>query len=378
MRILQLSSARSFGGGERHLADLANALAMRGHEVHAALAHDSPLNARLARLPSSNVVNLPLRNALDLKSVWQLSRYIRQHEIEIVHAHMARDYPLAMMAVNRVARATKPARAARLVITRHVLFPLNRLHAFTLARVSSVIAVSEAVARSLTQQNIFPPHKLRIIPNGIDLARFVQAATTQSREAVRRSLQCAPDALLIGTVGELRELKGHEEFLLAASTIAQRFKHAHFIIAGSDPTGTNEHRRLLERLVTKLKLEGRVHFTGWLEDVAPLLSALNVFVSASRNESFGLAIVEAMACGAPVVATATEGAREIIEDEASGALVSIGDVEALAVAVCAMLEDADKRKRMSSHALQTVRERFSLTRMVEETEKIYMGALKEA
>lgn len=361
---------------------------MRGHEVHAALAHDSPLGARLGSLPASNIVNLHLRNALDLKSAWSLSRYIRQHEIEIVHAHMARDYPLAMMATNRAARATKPAKRARLVITRHVLFPLNRLHAFTLARVSRVIAVSEAVARSLIQQNIFPPHKLHIVPNGIDLTRFDAATTNESREtfqqhtsqsraAFRHSLQLAPDALLVGTVGELRELKGHEEFLLAASRLAPRFPNAHFIIAGSDPTGTNEHRAALERLVAKLRLEERVHFTGWLEDVAPLLSALDVFVSASRNESFGLAIVEAMACGAPVVATATEGAREIVEDEESGALVSIGDVDALAAAVCAVLEDAGKRKRMSAHALQTVRERFSLTRMVEETEKIYVEALAE-
>src|SRR5215218_2538436 len=122
MRILQVSSARAFGGGERHLADLSRSLAERGHEVYAALAAGSALRGPLlAALPTDNVLDAPLRNALDLRGALALARLARDVNADIIHAHVARDYTLASFAARR-------ARAASLVITRHVLFPLSRVH----------------------------------------------------------------------------------------------------------------------------------------------------------------------------------------------------------------------------------------------------------
>jgi len=101
MRILQICSARTLGGGERHLADLANGLARRGHEVHAALVPNSPLQGELAELPAENFIELPLRNSLDVASALKLAQFVRRHQIEIVHAHLARDYPLTMKRICR-------------------------------------------------------------------------------------------------------------------------------------------------------------------------------------------------------------------------------------------------------------------------------------
>jgi glycosyltransferase involved in cell wall biosynthesis len=370
VRILHLSSARALGGGERHLADLANALAMRGHDVHVALAPHSPLRAELSALPEENLVTIPLRNALDVPSAHALARVVRRREIEIVHAHMARDYPLASYATRR---STLP----RLVITRHVLFPLSRLHTWTLSHVARIIAVSRAVARTLEAQRIFPSQKISIIPNGIDTARFEVAARSFDREAFRRSLGLGAGRVLVGTIGELNRLKGHEEFLRAARLLAGRFPATDFIIAGEDRSRTGEHRASVEKLIVQFGLQTRVHLTGWLDDVAPLLGALDLFVSASRTESFGLAMVEAMASGTPVVATATEGAREIVEDGASGLIVPIGDVEALAAAIARMLEDPRERARMGTRAGVAARERFSLEQMVKATENLYREALAE-
>ena len=136
MKILQICSARQLGGGEKHLADLANGLARRGHEVYAAVAPWSPLVAELSSLPKQNIVELPMRNSLNVASALKLARLVRQHEIEIIHAHVARDYPLAALAARRA--------GARLVLTRHVLFPLNRIHKVTLRRTSRVIEIGRA------------------------------------------------------------------------------------------------------------------------------------------------------------------------------------------------------------------------------------------
>ncbi len=368
MRIVQISSAQTLGGGERHLADLANALAARSHEVYAAVRPNSPLPDELSGLKREDIVTLPLRNSLDAISARKLARFVREREIEIVHAHMARDYPLAAYAVRR-----NPG--AKLIITRHVLFPLNRLHSITLAHAARVIAVSEAVARALSAQGLAPRDRIVVVHNGIDIKRFENAKSQFDRAAFCREYKIAEDRLLIGSVGEIKSLKGHEDFLHAAAIILRGVPNAHFLIAGADTSQTREHRAALEELITQLGIENQVHLFGWLDDIAQFYCALDVFVSASRTESFGLAIVEAMACATPVVATETEGAKEIIEAQKTGLFVPVGGVEAMATAVTTLLEDGIMRQQIGECAHQVVQERFSLERMVVATEKIYRESL---
>lgn len=368
MRILQISSAQALGGGERHLADLANALSVRGHEVFAALRHGSPLIGALANLPQDRIYTLPLRNALDATSASELARIVRKRKIEIAHAHMARDYPLA-------AFATRRNRNARLILTRHVMFPLGRIHALTLSHAARVIAVSDAVARRLLEQRLFPPDKIVAVKNGIDVERFEKARLSFDHDEFCGRMGLPADSLLVGTVGELTKLKGQRDFLQAAALVAGRFLKAHFVVAGLDTSRVQEHLASLRQLISELKLEDRVHHFGWLDDIAQLYCALDIFVSASHSESFGLAIVEAMACGTPVVATATDGAREIIDDGKVGRLVPIGEIDALARAVVELLEDSVRRQQLAVAGQARARERFSLDRMVSETERVYCEAL---
>jgi glycosyltransferase involved in cell wall biosynthesis len=364
MRILQVCSARTLGGGERHVADLANALARRGHQVYVALAPGSPVTAKLSDVPAENVFHLRMRNALDVPSALRLARFVREREIEFVHAHLARDYPLASLAVRRY---------ARLVITRHVLFPLNRLHALTLAKVARVIAVSEAVARALRAQRICDERKIRVVHNGIDLKRFEKEMTEAERDGVRARLG-ARGRLLVGTVGSMLPMKGHKEFVCAARVIAFERKDVDFVIITDDEMRNREHRAELERLIANLNLTERVRLLNWPDELSEFYYALDVYVSASRTEAFGLSIVEAMASGRAVVATATEGAQEIIDDGATGKLVPVGDVEKIAEAISALLENEAERNRLGARARDEARSRFSLERMIEATERVYFEA----
>src|SRR5207247_10148617 len=149
------SSARHFGGGERHFVDLANALVVRGNDVFVALPPDSPLKNKLSKIPRDNFLTVSLSNSLDLGGAWKLRRFTRARRIEILHASVARDYPLAALAIGGT--------GGRLVLTRHVLFPLSRVHRLTQKRVARVIAVSEGVARSLREQRIFNEHKIVVV-----------------------------------------------------------------------------------------------------------------------------------------------------------------------------------------------------------------------
>jgi glycosyltransferase involved in cell wall biosynthesis len=368
LKILQLSSAQAFGGGERHLADLANTLTTRGHDVYVALRPGSPIITELT-LPPQNVLTLPLRNALDARSASALARLVETKQIQVVHAHMARDYPLAAYAVRR-----NPG--SRLVVTRHVLSPLNRLHKVTLAHVSRLIAVSNAVARQQQAQALIASDKITVIHNGIDIEKIEDACRRFNRSEFCDRWGLPAERSLVGSIGTLTLLKGHEDFLHAAAKLIKHTPSAFFVIAGTESSATNAYRRRLEGLIQELGLTSNVRVLGRMDDISELYCALDVFVSASHSESFGLAIVEAMAAGTAVVATETDGAREIIGESGGGVLIPIGASQTLADALGTLLNDPARRESLAQTARANVRKHFSLERMVDETERVYQEILR--
>lgn len=370
LKILQISSAQAFGGGERHVADLANSLVSRGHEVYIALRPNSALLNKLDRLPKANVRVLPLRNALDVWSANQLARFARQAGAEIVHAHMARDYPLA-------AFATKDKSAAKLILTRHVLFPLNRFQRRVFSRAARVIAVSEAVGRQLRAQNLASTDRICVVRNGVEVQRLNEARQSSARASLHLSWGFPSNCLVVGTVGELKPLKGHEAFLRTAAQVVASYPQARFVVVGGDFSKGRETLSEITQLVEELNLMDHVRLLGHVDEVAPFLAAMDVFVSASQTESFGLAIVEALATSLPVVATETEGAREIIRAGYTGFLVPVGERAALVEAINKLLGDTDLRTRMGKSAYQDAVERFPLEKMVDSIERVYEESIRE-
>jgi glycosyltransferase involved in cell wall biosynthesis len=185
------------------------------------------------------------------------------------------------------------------------------------------------------------------------------------------------DRLLVGSVGTLTPLKGYEDFLRAAAQVRDVAPEAFFVISGVDSSPGQAYQSALERLIGELDLGDQVRLINWMDDITELFCALNIFVSASHTESFGLAIVEAMAAGAAIVATETEGAREIIQDGETGRLVPIGDAEQMAQAIVSLINDRETRQQMADAARTSAKETFSLARMVDETELLYGEVLKK-
>jgi glycosyltransferase involved in cell wall biosynthesis len=368
MRVLQISSAERYGGGEKHFCDLANGLTKEGVAVFAAVRPDCSWRARLEELAADRVVEVSLRGSADIVSAMKLSKLIRANEIDIVHAHMARDYLPASMAVRFAGRAA-------LVLTRHVLFPISGITRSFVQNAARIIAVSSAVESAL--HGSFRRERLASIPNGIDLARFAESRPEMQSELFRQEYGIPLDSRLIATVGELNGLKGQEEFVLASAEIAKDFPDAYFLSIGKDNSRGATYKRKLRRLVKVLGLEEKFKFLEWVEDTAPLLSALDIFVSASHSESFGLAILEAMASGKPVVATETGGARELIENGRSGILVKVKDPVAIASAVCNVLRDDSLAARLGNEALRRARDGFSIERMVAATAALYSEILDQ-
>lgn len=355
MRVLQICSARSTGGGERHVIDLANQMTLRDHEVYLALVPGSPLVSRLEQIPADRIGTFPLRNALDIPSAVRIARFVKSHDIQLLNAHLARDYPIAAAAA-RIA-------GIPFVITRHVLFPMSRLHRLLLRKASFVIAPSNAVAENLRREAIFPQEKIVTIRYGLDVDRI--AAPARNNNLLLR----------IGSVGNLDPVKGFDVLMRAAAIVHVEHPVVRFEIVGEDRSPDGENRKALEELLVRLDLTGVIRLSGWSDDIARKLAGFDIFVSSSRSESFGFVIAEAMLSGLPVIATETEGAKEIISDLPLGVLVPINSPEALANAINELLGDEMKRRQLAKFGRRHIEENFSFERMVDETEKLYNRVL---
>ena len=356
MKILQITFSRFIGGGERHVTDLSRALQYRGHELFAAIAPGAPLRTELSFLPSGNVSELPFRGSIDYFTARGLAKLVAEKEIELIHAHVARDYLVAAEA----ARIT----GVPFVITRHVLFPMTRLHRFFLRNVSFVIAPSNAVAKSLLHQSIFPEQKLVTIRHGLNAADY------PVRDRITR------DEFVVGSIGNLDPVKGFDILIRAAALVAERMPDVQFQIVGDDRKAGRPSELELRGLISKLDLDDRVTLRGWSDDIRGTLAGFDLFVSASRSESFGYAIAEAMLSGVPVVATETEGAREIIGSGSAGELIPVGSAEALAEAIMSLRSDPSRLQKLAETARKHVENNFSLDRMAVETEAVYRRSVE--
>ena len=367
MRILHISSAKTFGGGERHLVDLCRGLTERGHEVFVVLRPSNIWQERLDFLPPDNIFHSSIRNAFGIFSAQKIANFVNRKNVEIVHAHVARDYIPASL----VCRISKNA---EFVLTRHVLFPMKSFNKFALRNLTRAIAVSNAVEMNL--RNIFPAEKIKIISNGIN----TKTLTDQNRQKLReefRFLHNIPfDAHLVGTIGELKELKGQRDFVLAANETAKSIDNSFFVVVGKDNSNNQQFRRDLKRLVKVFNLKERFLFLDWVEDMQTLLAALDIFVSASHSESFGLAILEAMANKTAIVATETEGAKEILRDRETALLVPLKEPVKLAEAVETLLGDPEKRAFLAKNAQIFAEKYFSLDEMIDKTENLYREILQ--
>ncbi|HRI02185.1 MAG TPA: glycosyltransferase family 4 protein [Pyrinomonadaceae bacterium] len=365
MRILQISSAKTFGGGERHLVDLCRELTARGHDVYVALRPSNEWQGRLDFLPAENILYVSIRNSFGMFSTKKIVRFIDRHNIDLIHAHVARDYLAAGV-------AARSAKDVRLVLTRHVMFPMKSFHRFALRNVDAAIAVSSAVGDQLMR--IFPKEKIHLIPNGIDLSSGAGSDNDKLTSEFRSLHSIPADAPLIVTLGELKVLKGQRDFVLAANEVVKQHPDARFVIAGKDNSIDQKFRRELKRLVRVLGMESNFLWLDWLDDVRPLLAAADIFVSPSHSESFGLAILDAMAAGCPVIATATDGAKELMIGE--NAIVPIRDPLALATKISWFLANPDERRSLGEKLKVTAHEKFGLAAMVDGTENLYSKLLE--
>jgi glycosyltransferase involved in cell wall biosynthesis len=240
---------------------------------------------------------------------------------------------------------------------------LRRVSDRLLDRVTDAyFGVAHAQVSYLVDELRLPRHKVRIVRNGVEPSRFSGEA---DRSATRSALGLGEQDITVGIVAALRPEKDHETFLRAAAQVAAADTRARFLIVGDGRT-----RPALEELAGRLGISDRVLFTGARDDVAAVLSAVDVFVLSSFTiECFPMALLEAMAASRPAVCTAVGGVPEMLEDGVTGYLVPPRDPDALAARLLMLLADDDGRRRFGAAARARVEAELTLGRSVEEAQR---------
>jgi len=220
------------------------------------------------------------------------------------------------------------------------------------------IAVADHHGTHLAKYERFPEHRVHIIRNGIDCGRFV--ASPQARAGLRRELQLPDDARLVGIVAALRPEKNHAMFVDVAAAVCAVDPKAHFVIVGDGP-----QRALIEQQIELHAIADRVHLLGTRHDTPEIVAALDVFLLCSHNEASPVSILEALACGVPVISTQVGSVAETVRDGETGYLVTPGDTAAMIQRLRQLLADASLRSRLGRNGREVVLQTGSLDSMVD-------------
>jgi glycosyltransferase involved in cell wall biosynthesis len=372
MKILQVCSAESLGGGERHVIDLTRAMIERGHELHLAVRRDSPLIDALANYPI-RWYELGLRNALDIISAQGLANVIRKQRIDVLHAHLARDYTYCGIAARIASGMGNPV---GFFITRHHFNPIksNPMYSWTIGEARALIAVSESVRETLIDS--FPNFADRVvtIPNWIDAG----GSGSLGREEARARFGITK-RMAVGIVGQITQLKRQDLFIKAAAhLIKDRYwNDADFLIVGEPGPDDGGYAQQLRQMAEKLGVIDQVRFTGYIDDLPASLAAFDIIAAPSDNEAFSLALVESMASGCAVIATRVGGMAEIIEDGITGLLIERDNAWSLIAALSRLLTDKRLREKLSSVARASVIERFDRRNVIDQIERLYLNENSE-
>ena len=367
------SPGHVFGGGKQAFYNLISRLDRRLFNPIVAT-EPTGRYAEMLKAAGVSLIPLTMKNRFDMRIPYSLARTVRKHEVAILHSHGGgRADFFVYLASKLVDIPVKVTTVANVV---EGWFNVNPLKLYVYKKIQRkaekifdhFICVSEYLADILIHQHALESTKISIIYNGIDLDYF-NAALESPRK--RNEFLRKEEKILIGAIGRLVAEKGLEYLLECMPKLLKHFSRAKLLLVGDGPS-----RADLEKRVLSLGLKDNIIFTGFRSDIREILSRLDILILPSILEGFPMIILEAMAMAKPIVASDIPGIREQIINGKNGILVPVKDPNALAAAIIEILADRKAAENIGLAARKTVDDKFSIEKMVAQTETLYLSLLK--
>jgi len=358
--ILHVIDTGGSGGAETVFLNTATRLSPGRFRSIAVVGSDGWLAARLRERGMEPVI-APAKGSFNISYLLGLVEIIRREKPDAIVAHL---YGSAIYASVAGMLCRRPV-----VSVLHGQSDVNPRARFAAAKAaivrrgtSRVVFVSGNLRDELAPALGLDPRHCEVVVNGVDLDVF----SPGRHSSIRDELRLPAGTALVGAVGNIRVPKAYDVLLRAAGRVLESGAAVHFAIAG-DCSGALADKLLALR--AELGIDRHVTFLGLRSDVANVLRNFDVFALSSRTEGFSIACIEAMACGVPVVSTRSGGPQQIL-DGGCGELVPVDDPAQLADAIRRLLESPAKRGAMIDAALERVRERYSLSAMIDNYESL--------
>lgn len=358
-RILLLCEYATVNGGEQSMLTMLPLVQGAGWQVEVACPQAGPLADQLGR-HDVPVVDWDVQQKLAGRSLADrraaLEKLLRRTAPDLLHANS-----LAM------SRLSGPVVARLAICSIGHLRDIVRLSKQAMADVNChgrLLAVSAATRDWHVQQGL-DPAKVHVAHNGVDLDFF---HPQPANGYLHRELQIPPERKLIATIGQLVLRKGVDVCLAAVSEVFSRQGDVELLIIGERYSNKDEairHERELRQAADRPPLRGRVHFLGYRQDIPRLLNELHLLLHTAREEPLGRVLLEAAASGVAIVATDAGGTREIFPDSVGAIVIPAGNPAACAGAVCELLRDEDRRRRLGRAARKRAAAKFSAPRAAE-------------
>ncbi len=361
--IAHVNPETGYSGGEVQVFLLMEALRRRGYGnvLFCPAGSRSDVEARRRSFP---VVTARLRNNIDVWSVVRLARAFRTEGVSLVHLHTGRANWLGGLAARRAGLPTLSTRRMDRTVKRSW-----RMRFIYRSLINLTVAISPAVRDALIAAGV-APERIRLIWDAVDPDEFSASGRLGSERKVRGSSDGARVSL---TMAALVRRKGIDVLIDAIRLLRERNATWHAWIAGEGP-----EQRSLEQAVKAAGLEDCVHFLGWRSDKADLLREVDAFVLPSRREGVGVAALEAMAAGVPVVASRVGGLAQAVVDGETGILVEPEQPQELADALQALGGDPALGMRLGSNGRRRVVELFAADKQAEQYVEVYDDVLAAA
>lgn len=364
VRLLQLIPGLPVGGAERMLLQLVTHLDRARYDITVVALHrqDTAMERDFAAA-GFEVLYLEKRLGFDARMFGRIARVLRRVRPDLVHTHRpVLAYALPSL-LGRLRRRT--VHTVHNLAEREVTGAARRGHWLAIRAGAAPVAICQSVADSIW--SVYGVRPRALIPNGVPVATF--SAPAVPRRAWREREGIPEDAIVLACVARLSAQKNVGALLQALA--AQRPRTDLMLLL----CGEGEERGQLEAGARRLGIAGRVRFLGSRADIPELLAASDLFVLPSLYEGHPLSVMEAMAAGLPVLATAVGGVPEVVRPGETGLLVPPGDVAALAAAMGRLADDAGERLRLGREGARVAAERFDVSRMAAAYDGLYQELL---
>jgi glycosyltransferase involved in cell wall biosynthesis len=368
MRILHTIQSLASGGLEDRTLDTMIWQAKHGHGVVLAAATESRTTQR-AQAAGLAVEPIFFRGGLRPRLIHQLRQAIRRHRIDVVDTHCNRDSSVALFCTDLCAivrsRHSKNRQPKRSFWRRMRWW----------AAYDHVIATATAIADELIEEGVTRPSHTSMIGEWAGEDFFADAENRETVPVLRQALGLEHGVVTVGTVGMMRREKGFDHLIRAVAKLRGKGLAVKCVIVGGGDEGITDELRALTR---ELDLDDQIIFTGYRPDVAPLMHTFDVMVVPSLRESQTRVVPQAFACGRPVVAYATGGVPELIEEGITGWLSPTGDVDHLAERIFAAASDLTKAAAVGDAARRHARNNMRLDLKMAQTINAYERAIERA